>query len=273
MKFNLLSFLISFSLFYALLCTGAPVAEGDVEYKNHFWSVGLTGERLSYKAGTGYELLGNSGLLSMGYGYIQSRWFVIGSADVITGPFDPNQSDKMEMDYQGTGLNAWWGYSAQELDLRHPAGGYGFALGISYIDIAGRNVYEQDQPITPSFYSQVGLSYNNSVRITSTALSPGIFFCWMNPARTYGSSIEQLKTRIEGYILTIAFQMPVFANYQYSQYRWSLKDEASSLEGFDPESDEEFFIPADEWENNKITQSGKLKGFTIFVSFQALLGT
>ena len=246
----------------------AQQEKGAAEYKNHFWSVGLTGERLSYKAGTGYELLGNSGLLSIGYGYMQDRWFVMGSADVITGPFNPNQSEKMEMDYQGTGINAWWGYSAQELDLRHPAGGYGFTLGISYIDIAGRNVFEQDKPIVPSFYSQDGLSYNHSVRMTSTAISPGVFFCWMTPSRTYGSSVEQLKTRVEGYILTIAFQMPIFANYQYSQYVWSIKDK----ESFEP-NDQDIFIPAEGWENNLVRQGGKLKGNTLLVSFQALLGT
>ncbi|MFK7823498.1 MAG: hypothetical protein AB8G05_05045 [Oligoflexales bacterium] len=251
----------------------AKQQEGQKQYKNSFWSVGLIGERLSYKAGTGYELLGNSGLLSVGYGHMQSRWFIIGSADVITGPFNPNQSDNIEMDYQGTGVNAWWGYSAQVLDLRHPAGGYGFTLGINYVDIAGRNVYEQDDPLIPSYYSQVGLNYNNSVRVTYAALSPGIFFCWMKPSRTYGSSVEQLKTRIEGYLLTIAFKMPIFANYQSSHYLWNLKDEASSLEGYDPNGDQDLYIPAEEWENEKISQSGKLKGFTILVSLQALLGT
>ena len=89
----------------------------------------------------------------------------------------------------------------------------------------------------------------------------------MDPPRTYGSSIEQLKTRIEGYILTIAFQMPVTARYQSSQYVWRIKDKAS----YDPNSNEE--IPPEGWENNKERQSGKLKGFTILVAFQALLGT
>ena len=263
-------------LISSTLCCYTAEAEQKInssQYKNHFWSVGLIGERLSYKAGTGYELLGNSGLLSVGYGHMQGRWFIIGSADVITGPFNPNQNENTEMDYQGTGVNAWWGYSAQVLDLRHPAGGYGFTLGMNYVDIAGRNAYEQDDPITPSYYSQLGLNYNHSVRVTYAALSPGIFFCWMNPSRTYGSSIEQLKTRIEGYLLTIAFKMPIFANYQSSHYVWNLKDETSSIEGYDPNSDQDLFIPTEEWENRKVSQSGKLKGFTILVSLQALLGT
>lgn len=254
--------------------TIAVPLEKTVIYKNNFWAVGMSGERFTYKAGDGFELLGNGGLVSMGYGIIKDRWYVIGNADIITGPFDPNQNRNhtLDIDFQGTGVNAWWGYSAQELDLRHPTGGYGFTVGLNYQDIVGKSLSKDIHAPMPTHLSQAErLGHDFKIRMTTLAISPGIFICWMKPPRTYGSKLEHLQTRIEGYLLSLAFSYPIFANYHSRHNDWVLS-EPGKYEPYDPSGDNNREIPLNEWEKTAIISRGNLKGGTIIISMQIMLG-
>lgn len=239
----------------------------DPEYKNQFWSVGLGGQRYSYKAGDGFELLGNSGAFSLGYGYTQNRWYVLLGGDFLVGPFKPRLLPAPAIDYQGTRVSAWWGYSAQELNLRHPEGGYGFAFGLSYTDMTGRSVSSKTLQSAPLFASQDGLIYHYHAGITNFSLAPGIFFCWMEPPRTYGSSADQLKTRTEGYILTLAFSIPIFSSYRSHFSRWKIQDSESFFE-----REDRIEIPASAWASERLQASGSLKGYSLLISLQALIG-
>ena len=247
----------------------SPSLEGDSEkWINHFWSVGLTGERFTFKAGDGYELLGNSGGLAVGYGYIKGRWFLMGEGEMLVGPFDPSYRRILNVDYQGTAIQAWWGYSAEELDLRHPDGGYGFIFGFNYKDIVGKSVDQQDHPVTPKTAGDMRESFNHSVRATSFSITPGIFFCWMQSPREKTS--KSLVTRIEGYILTLTYSMPIFSRYQAKYSSWEFKDKTNnSLDHLDDQAP----VQADEIERSRFKKGGKLKGHSIAITFQALLGT
>lgn len=238
------------------------------QWSNHFWSVGLTGERFTFKAGDGYELLGNSGGLAIGYGYIKGRWFLMGEGEMFVGPFDPSYRRILNVDYQGTAIQTWWGYSAEELDLRHPDGGYGFIFGFNYKDIVGKSVDQQDHPIAPGTAKEMRESFNHSVRATSFSITPGIFFCWMQSPRVKTS--KSLVTRIEGYLLTLSYSMPIFSRYQAKYSSWEFKDKVNrnldELEDHDP-------VQSDEIRQGRFKKGGKLKGHSITITFQALLGT
>lgn len=247
---------------------GVPPAETESNdrIKNSFWSVGVAGERYTYKAGDGYELLGNSGLVSVGYGYLSGRWYVSGDLDLIIGPFDPSRKRILDVDYQGTGFKLWWGYSAQELDLRHPSGGYGFTLGLSYSDVVGRVVGDKKELDRPSFKSGAETPYNYNIRVTNMTLTPGIFFCWLKAPRHYGNKKEQLVTRVEGYILTLAFSTPIASRYSMKYSYWDVEDKTILNE-----DQEDEIVDFDQWQSKRKHSFGKLKGFTFLVSLQILL--
>ncbi|MCB9228866.1 MAG: hypothetical protein H6618_04575 [Deltaproteobacteria bacterium] len=253
----------------ALVSAPAPLSSVEEAWKNTFWSTGLTGERFTFKAGNGYELLGNSGGVAVGYGYIQGRWFLSGEGEILVGPFDPSYRRILNVDYQGTALQLWWGYSAEELDLRHPDGGYGFIFGLNYKDMVGRSVDRRKDPRAgPSTWAEMQENFNHSIRTTSLSLTPGIFFCWMQDPRPDNRS--SLMTRIEGYILSVTYSMPLYARYIFRYDSWEFKDPHMQDEAI--RQGDGFQVHPDDIESQRRKISGTLKGHSIMIRLQALLG-
>lgn len=231
--------------------TPAPAAIIEVEsedIKRSVWSVGLTGNRHTWKAGDGNEILGNSAAVALGGGYIEEEWYVNLSLDIILGPYEPTRNRQLNVDYQGTGLTIWWGYSAQTLDLRSAEGGYGFALGLGYADTVGRsfgkNRRESKDANDPE---NAELIESYVMRVTNFSLLPAIFFSWLSPGRKHGNAPELLMTRVEGYVLTLGMAMPLLATY---------KAEYSTKAG-----------------GENTSESGRLRGYQMLVSLTAMLGT
>lgn len=268
MKTNLSHFKLAFFCFFAFSFEGVGASDPSVKIniaRDDFWSFSLSGERHSFKAGEGYELIGNSGQVSVGYGYLVGRWYAQLAGDIIVGPFNPARAKDLEVDYQGTGVRFWWGYSAQELDLRHADGGYGFVLGLGYSDIVGRSIgRDRTEPVSPMDLGNLGVKSDFSVRVNHLSLYPGFFFCWLKDVRTEGYSSEQLMTRIEGYILKVTFGVPWSADYQEKfklrQLKEGLTKESSA------ETDEIFWV--DVTKKNR----GNLNGYSILITFSALFG-
>lgn len=244
----------------ALFLAVASGTAYGAEPRRSVWSVGVSGQRHSLKAGDGNEILGNSGAFQLGYGFVAQSWFLNLSLDVLLGPYEPTREGQINVDYLGTGFTLWTGVSAQTLDLRSQAGGYGFALGVSYADAVGRaigrNRDEDDPPPSELIDDYV-------LRVTNFSLLPAIFFSWLKEARPRGNTPELLATRVEGYFLTLGMAMPIMVSYNA---RYSLRTKPAPVA-----------TPAEAQEPAKGPQSveekGRMRGYSVLVSLTAMLGT
>lgn len=219
-------------------------SNAPAEDKGNVWSFGITGMRHSLKAGDGNELLGNAGAIQIGTGWIANSWYSDVSLDILLGPYEPTREKQLNVDYVGTGLTAFAGFSAQTKNLRSAEGGYGFALGLSYADTVGRSVGRNRKE-----GSSADLLDNYTMRVTNFSLIPAIFFSWLKEARPKGNTPELLETRVEGYFLTIGMAMPVLSSYS-AKYDKREGDEV-------------------EEKNDK----GQLRGYSILVALKSMLGT
>lgn len=226
--------------------------EAELRTNRATWTFGLAGQRYSLKSGDGQEILGNSAMIQLGTGKIYKNWYLLGSFDVLLGPFEPTQNQQLNVDYLGTGLSIWVGFSAQTLDLRSEAGGYGFALGLKYDDIIGRSVGHNRLDLgqrTPEGKPMEGnekLLDTYTMRVTSFSLLPAIFFSWLEPDRPRGTSPELLQTRVEGLLLTIGLAIPI---------------------------DTSFSVKSTMIDQTDTAQSGRLRGYSIIVSMLSILNT
>lgn len=255
------------------------------------YGFGIMGSRHNLKAGDGYELLGNSGALQISMGRIAANWYALGSVDILLGPDEPARSQTIDLDYSGTGATLWLGFSAQTLNLRSAEGGYGFALGLSYSDIVGRMVgrraADEDRVVfSPTTRGDTevrrGVRVEDYVvRLTSLALLPAVFFCWLDPERPRGNAPELLATRLEGYILTIGAAMPLVVDYQARYNMRERRDVTVGRIGEDegtdpaPPSHDEPRSGLDERVGSRVEhyrQAGQVHGYSLLVTLTALFG-
>lgn len=243
------------ALLWALLLF-SPVARGEqtlsvpitapsnakTEDKGNVWSFGLTGMRHSLKAGNGEEFLGNAAAIQLGTGYISNSWYADVSLDILLGPYEPTHDKQLNVDYVGTGVTAFAGFSAQTKNLRSAEGGYGFALGLSYADTVGRSVGRNRKEGHGD-----DLVDNYTMRATNLSLIPAIFFSWLREARPDGNTPELLETRVEGYFLTIGMAMPMLSSYTA---RYNRRDSGEP-----------------------VRQKGRLRGYSILIGLTSMLGT
>ncbi len=229
-------------------------SNAPAEVKGSVWSFGITGMRHSLKAGDGNELLGNAGAIQLGTGWIANSWYSDVSLDILLGPYEPTRDKQLNVDYVGTGLTAFAGFSAQTKNLRSAEGGYGFALGLSYADTVGRSIGRNRKEGSSS-----DLIDNYTMRVTNFSLIPAIFFSWLKEARPKGNTPELLETRVEGYFLTIGMAMPLLSSYS-AKYDKRGSDEASSEEDSGDGVEEK-------------DEKGQLRGYSIMVALKSMLGT
>ena len=242
--------------------TATTVAAGENLRKSVF-GVGIMGNRHNLKAGDGNEIIGNAMQVALGGGYIDEKWFLTGSVDILLGPYEPARGKQINVDYLGTGATAWWGYSAQTLNLRSDAGSYGFAFGISYADYIGRAIGRNRQEAQLTSNEDLVLLDNYVMRVTEFAVTPGIFFSWLKPGRQAGNSPELLRTRIEGYLFSMGVSFPILASY-------SAKYDTRSNEGQIPDEDES---QEEQIASETIREKGRLRGYSILIGLTAFLGT
>jgi len=224
--------------------------------RNNIWTVGISGVKHNLKSTGANEVLGRAGMVSLGLGYIAKSWFTTAAVDFILGPYEPTRSNEVDADYTGTGVTAWWGYSAQTLDLRSVDGGYGFALGLSYADIIGRsagpNRKSPDDPYAPE---NEGLVDGYQIQVNALSVIPAVFFTWLAPARPRGNTPELLTTRLEGWFLTLGAAVPLDASFKAKYDRRLLPDPNARLSSSEP-----------------VKESGPLNGYSIILSLSGLLG-
>ncbi len=212
------------------------------EKRDSSWTIGLQGVQHALKSGDGNNsLLGAATAVQIGYSKMSDNWIVTSSLDVISGPYLTPSHKDAKLDYTGTGCTITVSSSAEQADVRTHNGNYGFSVGLTYIDIAGREVGERKQ--------QGARTDNYVMRVTDWGIVPAIFFTWLEPkARLETNRPDDLYTRIEGYHLNLGFVVPLLANYNL---RYDV-------------------IDGDKRYTER--EKGTFAGFTITVSFSALLG-
>jgi hypothetical protein len=90
------------------------------------------------------------------------------------------------------------------------------------------------------------------MRVNNLSLLPAIFLSWLAPPRPRGNTPELLMTRLEGYFLTLGMAMPLLSSYSA---RYTVRPEPGQ--------------PAPPQKLEK----GELRGYSILMSFTAMLGT
>lgn len=227
------------------------------DVRRSVFSIGIQGDKHDLKAGNGDELIGNSAAVQLGTGYIADKWYASVSLDIILGPYEPVRNKELNTDFVGTGLTWFTGISAQTQNLRSPAGGYGFALGLSYADIVGRTVSSQNRDSRTGTDDESGETIDNYImRVNRFSMIPAIFFSWLKGARPAGNSPDLLTTRLEGYLLTIGVAIPLITTYSS---RYSVRDNATTTEAVGATREEK--------------DSGQLRGYSVLCSLTAFLGT
>ncbi len=234
-KNNLSLAILLYGLGTGAWCAEAPATK---EVRNNVWSMSISTHQHNLKSGDGNHILGASGLVQLGWGYIGDTWLAGTTLDFVTGPFQSPKQQNLVVDFSGTGFSSYIGFSAENQNIRTYDGNYGFLLGISYTDIIGRSVGRR-------ISENEGTIINNWVmRVNNFTLYPSVFFCWMEPARSKGNSPIDLQTRIEGYLLNIGLAAPIQTTYK-------LKYEEDGI---------------------STSTKGNLKGYSVVVTFSALLG-
>jgi hypothetical protein len=220
--------------------------------KNTFFSSGFKIMKHTLKAGDGNELIGNSNAIQMGYGRIYDKYYHLTSIDFMVGPHEPSADRQLTVDYNGTGITTWWGYSAENKSFQMVDDSYGFAIGLSYYDVVGRSIGKNLKQTDTSADDDKTLIDSYEMRVTNFSLLPGIFFCWLTPPREKGNTPELLKTRIEGYFLTMGFSTPLLSKYS-AKKRYRYDDSSTSTESSE-------------------TMQGQMIGYGVLISLTALFG-
>ena len=211
------------------------------------FSFGFTGARRSLRSASDQELVGNSGAVQVGYAYLSDSWYADLSFDLLLGPYEPAKDKQLDVDYLGTGFTLWLGASAQAANLRSSAGGYGFALGISYADLVGHSIGRNHLDVGDGADVRPDLIDDYVLTVTDLSLQPAIFFAWLGPPRPRGNAPDLLATRVEGYILTVGASVPLNAAFKATTHTKGASQSSSD--------------------------SGALQGYSILVSLKAMLGT
>jgi hypothetical protein len=228
-----------------------------VESKKDAWNFSISGIRHQLKGGDGNEIIGNGFLSSFGRSYITDNWFLIGSFDLILGPYERARKGQLDVEFEGTGASLLFGHNAEALNLRSPEGVHGFTIGVQYLDMTGRSYGKNLKQVREPYYIEnEGLIDNYKLRVSNLSIMPAIFFAWFEGARPNGTAKKLLMTRVEAHMITVGFSVPIYATYK-AKYLGKVRT---------PE------IGAGELIDEPRKDSGKLEGFSLIVSYTTLFG-
>ncbi len=217
-----LSFLSQFA--YPQTGSNPPVA-----LKRHNFGLGVGLDKLIFHSNNDFSLTGNSVSFSVGHTYLGDLMFVQTSGLLITGPFNPNDSQNYEN--QGAGAMLRFGISAQGQNIRSKAGSYGFLLGGQYTETYGESI--QKSPNANPYTIEKG---QGRVRLKSRGtlvlVTPGLFFANLQEARPDNLEVPNLVTRVEGYIWDITFLIPIVSSYKINDMQAPENSSKGSLHGY-----------------------------------------
>lgn len=162
------------------------------------------------------------------------KWLVEFRVHFVSGP---NEQQSLKVDYTGNSISARASYSFSE--SFRPAASYGSSLAISYQSLTGEN---------PLNYSNTVNNENVSswkLKAKLLKITPSLYYRSFKSKRNITNDPEYLKTRIEGWMISLGISVPVHLEYSLSK----TTDENSSM-----------------------NSSGKLYGYDLLLSGSVFLG-
>jgi hypothetical protein len=198
------------------------------------------------------SVYGNGGAVSFGLGYLKGHLLFSGHFDILLGPYEQMRDRSFSSDFAGTGFSTFVAYSSKSKEQAQGGYTYGLGLGATYEDAIGRSSGSKNVDLSalgPQYQTDEVSVQNYIIQTQTGFLTPTFYFAWLKPPRPKGNTPELLKTRLEGYLLSLGVSFPV-----YSQYRakYDQRQEDASFKG--------------------LVDNGKLKGYRIALGITTLLG-
>lgn len=213
--------------------------------KKSFWSASAAPTGYHLQAEKGHGLHGVGGKVSIGYGSVKDTYFSFLSADLLLGPYGLEKKGLL-VDYLGTGVSYNVGTPIKTLKPRELDGSYGVLLGVSYADINGRSIGHFKHREDNKLYD-ANESY--ALKYVEIAFQSGFYYARFKEARPEINEPDSLRTRVEGWLISLVGSFPLYSPYTASY----LPISNSAV------SDEKI-------------ESGEMQGYAIVLSLHSLLG-
>ncbi len=220
----------------------------NASIKNRVWSLELAMLRYLQEIDSQHSLDGSGVRISMGYGMITRRHFILGDVNLYIGPFK-TQYKTAQYDYTGLGASISVGTSFESTPLRGNGLGIGMLAGIGYQDFRGK-FYGRNDTDDPAPHSTTGIVTSYGSKISSIDFNFGCLISWMSLQRYDTHDEENLMTRNEGMIASLQASIPFWSRF---------RGEYQVLDTIQ--------------HPDTVREKGFLEGFKVILSLRAFLGS
>ena len=201
-KFHILAILLA--IYQS--CLVYAEEEYSETYRESVFHVGATLSQYALTGKNNLKLIGNSGVINLGGGFLSESYFSLSSLNIILGPYQPLNDVDSRLDYSGTGFSTTLGWTWSSAGLRNTGGSFGISAGVHYVDIVGRSVGTRTLD-TGTIRDQVNQIYDFS-------FLPGFFYANLKSPRRKGNDPELLTTRLEGLVIMLGIGFPIKSDYK-----------------------------------------------------------
>ncbi len=178
--------------------------------KTGFVSAGLSLKRSSFTETNKSEIKGNALEIQLGYAKVLPNIILHGHLNIVNGPFTKSLDNQFVTDFSGNGASFTSYFNVESNSFYKLSYTKGLHIGTTYQTLTGKS-YGRNLRVPVG--EQNGEASSYEIEHTSITIHPGVFYSWHVPTRTFGNSPDKLMTRIEGYILALAVDVPVFSQY------------------------------------------------------------
>lgn len=239
--------MISTFLFFNVLNFHSLQADdlSSAALKNKAWCLEIAALHHNHELNSEHSIKGLGSRLSIGYGFIEDRYFFLGEFSFLLGPH-ASQFKTVDFDHNGTGINLSTGFSIN--GLRKVGPGIGFLTSLSYSDMKGKSYARNDFGATPA--TPEGIVTKHTKQSAMAEVSGGIFISWFESKRLDDVQTKNLLTRNEGLLISLQGAIPI----------WSSMHVKHSV--LDANKNEE-----------ELKDKGPINGFKVILSVRTFLGT
>lgn len=219
-----------------------------------FWIFGSSSHTHQLSGPKDNEFDGTSFQISIGKGTVRDAWNLFTTIDIISGPFKPFFDGQLEIEFEGLGLSSYWHHTISGQTIRGQVPSINFALGINLNRINGSSI-GQNNSLKSNYNAPENNGKINKYDLTLSTLNLmiGPTLSWVESARPRGNEPSLLKTRIEGYNVSLLFQIPLYASYSSETKKLSYNDSTRQITGQDS------------------SESGSMSGWSFVVSLSTYI--
>lgn len=182
---------------------------------NDYWLFGASSLKSNLSAeGDDVEDFKNTSLqISIGKGVFRDKWSFSGSIDLLSGPLEPFFENDLDVELEGFGLTFLSSYALTGTGIRDKKPSFAATFGLNYLSVNGASI-GRNKNLNKDFDSPLNSGKINgySVNLSTLNIVLGTTFNWIEKARPQGNHPDLLKTRLEGYALSILAFVPVYGS-------------------------------------------------------------